>query len=69
VSALRIEEGESISLDVYVDKSIVEVFAMDGRVAMTGRVYPTLDDSEGVSVNVRGGVSVSVDMNEFGSAF
>jgi sucrose-6-phosphate hydrolase SacC (GH32 family) len=33
---------ENVTLRVFVDKSIIEVFAMGGRTAVTGRVYPTL---------------------------
>jgi len=68
LSLIRIEEEEEeLALTVFVDKSIVEVFAMGGRIAMTGRVYPTLEDSDGVSVG--GGDGVSASLKELGNAF
>lgn len=38
-----------ISLRIFVDHSCIEIFA-NRREAMTGRVYPTLPDSDGVSI-------------------
>ncbi|HVL24384.1 MAG TPA: glycoside hydrolase family 32 protein [Thermomicrobiales bacterium] len=40
---------EAVRLRVFVDRSVVEVFLND-RVAISGRVYPTLPDSLGVRV-------------------
>ncbi|ELZ79295.1 sucrose-6-phosphate hydrolase [Haloferax gibbonsii ATCC 33959] len=47
-------EGESVSLRVFVDCSVVEVFADEQR-CLTTRVYPTRADADGVSVAVRRG--------------
>ena len=47
-------EGEHLSLRVFVDRSIVEVFANE-RCCFTGRVYPTLQDSVCVSMAAEGG--------------
>ena len=47
-------EGENLSLRVFVDRSIVEVFANE-RSCFTGRVYPTSQDSIGVSLSAEGG--------------
>ena len=47
-------EGEDLSLRVFVDRSIVEVFANE-RSCFTGRVYPTRQDSISVSVAAEGG--------------
>jgi len=71
IAPVRVLEGESVDLRIFVDQSVVEVFAQGGRVAMTGRVYPSLEQSDGVSVGVGGGGvgAVKVQMNEFGSAF
>ena len=45
---------EPLELRVFLDNSILEVFA-NGKTARTLRVYPTLPDAEGVSVCARGG--------------
>jgi beta-fructofuranosidase len=47
-------DNETLQLRIYVDKSVVEVFA-NGRQCMTQRVYPTLSDSTGVRLVSRGG--------------
>ncbi len=47
--------GEPLSLRVFVDRSVVEVFAADGRQALVRRVYPVRVDSTGVSVFANGG--------------
>ena len=44
-----LKRGESLKLRVFVDKSVIEVFAND-RQAITRRVYPVHPDSLGVSV-------------------
>ena len=46
--------GESLRLHVFVDRSIVEVFANE-RSCLTSRVYPTRSDSIGVSMQAIGG--------------
>jgi beta-fructofuranosidase len=46
---LRLEDGETLRLRVFVDHSIVEVFAEPG-VWITSRVYPTQAESTGVRV-------------------
>ncbi len=47
--------GEPLSLRVFVDRSVVEVFAADGRQALVRRIYPVRVDSTGVSVFANGG--------------
>ncbi len=60
-----LKEDEPLSLRVFVDGPVVEVFA-NGRQAITRRVYPTME-SAGVSISAQGGsVSCNVtvwDMN------
>lgn len=52
---------EPIELHVFVDKSIVEVFAGDKK-CISVRTYPTLPDSTGVTVMSRGvGVNISYE--------
>lgn len=41
--------GEKVELDVWVDGSLVEVFA-NGRFALTTRVYPAKADAEGIAL-------------------
>lgn len=51
---LELEEGESLKLRVFVDKSVVEIYAND-RQAICRRVYPGRGDSLGVVLFARGG--------------
>ena len=53
VAPLRLAEGEHLKLRIFVDKSVVEVFA-NGRQCIALRVYPGLADSVGVSVRAQG---------------
>jgi beta-fructofuranosidase len=46
--------GESLELRVFVDRSVIEVFA-NGRTCLTGRVYPARSDSLGVQLFAQGG--------------
>lgn len=46
---LKLAEGESLRLNVFVDRSVIEVFA-NGRLAMTQDVYPELAGSTGIKV-------------------
>ena len=63
VGPLILEEGEPLRLRVFIDRSIVEVFA-NGRQCLTIRAYPEREDSGGVSVFARGGAArlVSLDL-------
>jgi len=54
VGPLALDDGEHLDLRVFVDRSVIEVFA-NGRQSLTTRVYPTRDDSVGVSVQARRG--------------
>jgi len=51
---VHIEEGEPLELRVFVDRSVVEVFA-NGRQCVAMRVYPGREDSVGVSLRAQGG--------------
>jgi beta-fructofuranosidase len=51
---LALKQGETLSLRVFVDKSVVEAFANDRQAAMR-RIYPTRPDSVGVTLFARGG--------------
>jgi beta-fructofuranosidase len=55
-------EKEDVDINIFVDGSLVEVFA-GGRFALTTRVYPTRGDAKGVGVYVTRGASAElVDM-------
>ena len=51
---LELQEGERLRLRVFVDKSVVEVFA-NGRQAIARRIYPARSDSLGVRLFATGG--------------
>ncbi|ORX91305.1 Arabinanase/levansucrase/invertase [Basidiobolus meristosporus CBS 931.73] len=51
---------EKLELRVFVDNSVVEVFAND-RFALTTRIYPTLHDSTQVALTLARGKGVRVD--------
>jgi beta-fructofuranosidase len=51
-----LSKGESINLRIFVDRSIIEVFANDMQ-CLTLRAYPDRDDSVGVSLFSRGGTA------------
>jgi beta-fructofuranosidase len=52
--SLKSNPGESLRLTVFLDGSVVEVFA-NGRTCLTGRTYPTRSDSLGVGFFAKGG--------------
>jgi beta-fructofuranosidase len=52
---LRLKAGEPLHLRVFVDRSVVEVFANDGRQAVMRRIYPSRPDSLGVRLFSHGG--------------
>jgi len=49
-----LKKGESLKLRIFIDKSVVEVFA-NSRQAVMRRIYPARDDSLGVSVFSKAG--------------
>ena len=53
IGPIVMSEGEPLELRVFIDRSVIEVFAND-RQCLTVRVYPERDDSRGVSVFSRG---------------
>ena len=54
VAPLVLAPGESLRLRVFVDRSSVEVFAQDGAVTLTERVFPEAS-SRGVALLAEGG--------------
>lgn len=51
---LPLASGENLTLQVFVDRSVIEVFA-NGTACLTSRVYPTRPDSLGVALWAAGG--------------
>jgi len=51
---LELKSGESLNFHIFLDRSVMEVF-VNNRLALTHRVYPTRDDSQGVAVFAKGG--------------
>jgi sucrose-6-phosphate hydrolase SacC (GH32 family) len=49
-----LQSGETLRLRVFLDRSVLEVFA-NGRQCLTQRVYPFRPDSRGVALFARGG--------------
>jgi beta-fructofuranosidase len=66
---LDLAQGEPLDLRIFVDRSIVEVFAggpgrssgplRAGRACLTRRSYPMRDDALGVALSSRGGAAVA----------
>ena len=52
----ELKPGEPLKLRVFVDKSVVEVFA-NNRQAVMRRIYPTSTDSQGVVLFSKGGLT------------
>ena len=53
---LTLRPGEPLQLRIFVDKSVVEIFAND-RQAIGRRVYPARSDSLGISLFTAGGTA------------
>jgi beta-fructofuranosidase len=56
---LVLAPGEDLDLHVYLDHSVIEVFA-NGRAVLTGRTYPTRKDSAGVKLISQGGAKLDL---------
>ena len=59
---ILIEKDELVELHIFIDKSIVEVF-VNGRQFIAERVYPSLDESVGVSVCARGQAATLISLD------
>lgn len=53
VAPLRLEEGETLKLRIFIDRSVVEVFA-NGKQALAARVYPSREDAVGFAIRSHG---------------
>ena len=52
--ALALAENETLKLQVFLDASVIEIFAND-RACLTSRIYPSRSGSLGIGVFARGG--------------
>jgi beta-fructofuranosidase len=59
--ALELGKGENLKLRVFLDGSVIEIFA-NGRACLTGRVYPTKAESVALGLTARGGVAKLVSL-------
>jgi beta-fructofuranosidase len=59
---LNKEKGDALKLRIFIDRSVVEVFA-NGKQYLAMRVYPGRKDSLGVSLKARGGGAVLKSMD------
>jgi beta-fructofuranosidase len=59
---LVLQPGELLTLRIYIDRSIIEVYAND-RQCLTVRVYPERDDSRGISLFARGSSAKLLSMD------
>ena len=64
IGPVLLKNGEPLRLRVFIDRSIIEVFAND-RQCLTVRAYPTRPDSTGVSVFARGNDAKLVTLNAY----
>ena len=59
---LELKPGELLTLRIYLDHSILEVFA-NGRQCVTQRLWPTRADSGGISLFARGGAAKLISLD------
>lgn len=59
---LELAPGENLKLHVFLDRSVIEVFA-NGQLCLTSRIYPTQDDSLGTSAFATGGRGTLVHLD------
>ena len=51
--ALNLADGEALNLTIYLDNSVIEIYA-NGRLSMTSRIYPSRDDAGGLRLSAQG---------------
>ena len=70
IAPVHLAPGEPLKLRVFIDKSVVEVFA-NGRQCLAVRVYPGREDSLGVSLRAQGADAVlrSLDLWQMRSIY
>ncbi len=60
--ALTLHDGEPLRLHVFLDRSVIEVFANE-RACLTSRIYPTRADSNGLALVADGGAAQAITMD------
>ena len=58
-SLLKKDKGQIINIHVFVDHSIIEVFA-DNKICLSTRIYPTLESSSNVSLELNKGKKLNI---------
>ncbi len=53
---LALADDETLDLTIYLDKSVIEIYAND-RLTMTSRIYPTRQDALGLNLSAIGGAA------------
>lgn len=53
---LPLADGEALDLTIYLDKSVIEIYANE-RLTMTSRIYPTRKDALGLNLFTLGGAA------------
>ena len=61
---MRLDSGEPLRLRVFVDRSVVEVFA-NGKQCVAVRVYPGREDSAGVSLRAQGSNALMTSLSSW----
>ena len=61
---IKLEDGETLKLRIFIDKSVVEVF-VNGRQCVAMRVYPGLKESVGVSLRSQGKESELISLEAY----
>ena len=56
--ALRLGDDEPLNLTIYLDNSVIEIYAND-RLSMTSRIYPSRDDAQGLRLYAVGGAATA----------
>jgi beta-fructofuranosidase len=67
---VKLADGENLALQIFVDHSVVEVYA-NAKACLTSRIYPSRADSVGVELFARGGPAYlqKLDVWEMGSSW
>ena len=64
---LVLGRGEALKLTIFLDKSVIEIYA-NGRISMASRIYPNLEQAQGILLYTEGGsASVGATIWQMGS--
>ena len=67
VAPFELRPGEKLELRVFIDRSIIEIFANE-RQCITQCVYPTREDSTGIELFSKGGSMTVVSLQAWDMA-